>query len=506
MNSVESPQRVIVNTGVQYLRALIAFVVTLYTARVVLANLGFDDYGIYSVIAGVVTMLSFIQGNLARTSQRYLAFYQGKGDRESVIRIFNNCVCTQLIVAVILCGLLLLSTPLVFRYLLNIATDRLASAHIVYYLSVAMLFFNLLGTPYLAALITRENIVYSSIVQIADALLKIPIAQSLIYISDNKLEWYSLMLCGISVFNLLCYVVYCHLKYEECRSFSFRSFDPGIFKDMFSFMGWNVYGTLCVTGRTHGIALLLNNFFTVTINSAYGIANQVMGQLSFVSNSLTNAINPRIIKAEGAGDRRRMLRLTEISCKFSFILLSVIVIPAVLHIDTILKIWLGKVPDYTSLFCVFILLSALIDQLTVNLTAANHAVGNVKSFNLRLYTIKLMTLPVAWFILRMGWPVKWVMVDYLAFETICAVARLIFIHDTTGLSYGSFFRNVLFPVLPVVAVNAVVCYLASRYLDGWWFLLTFCISLAVTLAVTLTISLNDEEKELGREIFKMKKR
>lgn len=497
----ESPRRVVVNTAAQYLRALISFVVTLYTARVVLANLGVSDYGIFSVIAGVVAMLSFIQGNLAKTSQRFLAFYQGKGDKATVVKVFNNCVCTQLIVAVALCGMLLALTPVVFRWLLNIAPDRLQSAHTVYYLTVGMLFFNLLSTPYLAALITRENIVYSSIVQIVDALLKLPIAISLIYISDNKLEWYSLMMAGITVFNLLCYYGYCRISYEECKGFSFRSFDGKMFKEMFSFMGWNVYGTACWTARTQGIALMLNNFFTVAINSAYGIANQVMGQISFVSNSLTNAINPRIIKAEGAGDRPRMLHLTEISCKYSFLLLSIIVIPAVLHMDTILGIWLKEVPEFTSMFCSWILVSALVDQLTVNLNAANHAVGNVKEFNLKLYSIKLLTLPVAWLILKMGWPLVWVMVDYLAFEAVCAAARLVFIHDTTGLSYRSYFRTVLLPVLPVLAVNTAACWLVSRHLSGWWFVVTFAVSAGVTIGMTLLTASKGSEKEVLISIF-----
>ena len=70
-------------------------------------------------------------------------------------------------------------------------------------------------------------------------------------------------------------------------------------------MGWNVYGTCCIVGRGQGVAILLNNFYSAAINAAYGIGNQVAGQLNFLSNALTTAINPQIIKAEGAGDRQK---------------------------------------------------------------------------------------------------------------------------------------------------------------------------------------------------------
>ena len=75
---------------------------------------------------------------------------------------------------------------------------------------------------------------------------------------------------------------------------------------------------------------------------AYGIGNQVAGSVEFLSNALTTAINPQIIKAEGAGDRQKMFRLAEISCKFSFLLMSMISVPAFIFMDKLLAIWLRK--------------------------------------------------------------------------------------------------------------------------------------------------------------------
>ena len=170
-----------------------------------MANLGVNDYGIYSLIGGVVALLAFIQNNLSRTIQRYLSFYQGKNDLFMVVKIFNNSVTTQLIIAIVLCGTLALMTDIVFVYLVNISPDRLVSAKYVYWLMLGSLFFNLLSTPYLAALIARENMVYSSIIQIIDSILKIPVALSLIWISSNKLEWYSFLSFCIVILNYFCY-------------------------------------------------------------------------------------------------------------------------------------------------------------------------------------------------------------------------------------------------------------------------------------------------------------
>ena len=160
-----------------------------------------------------------------------------------------------------------------------------------------------------------------------------------------------------------------------------------LFKEMFSFMGWNVYGTCCIVGRGQGVAILLNNFYSAAINAAYGIGNQVAGQLNFLSNALTTAINPQIIKAEGAGDRQKMFRLAEISCKFSFLLMSMISVPAFIFMDKLLAIWLREVPDYTTMFCRMFLLAIQIDLLTMNMAVANQAVGNVKVYSICILSL-----------------------------------------------------------------------------------------------------------------------
>jgi len=70
---------------------------SLYTVRIVLLTLGDSDYGIYTLIAGVVSMLSFITNSLVVTTQRFVSFYQGKGDVRKVKDVFNNSLIFMLL-------------------------------------------------------------------------------------------------------------------------------------------------------------------------------------------------------------------------------------------------------------------------------------------------------------------------------------------------------------------------------------------------------------------------
>lgn len=493
---MNASSRVIINTIAQYTRTFFSVLINLYTSRVVLANLGVDDFGIYSLVAGVISLFSFIQTDLSRTTQRYLSYNHGKKNQSMLIQIFNNSVCTQLMIGIILCLILFLVTPLVFSHLLNISADKIPAAKTVYWLVIVSLFFDMQCAPYLAALIARENIIFTSLVSLGDTVLKLPVALSLIFISANKLQWYTLMTSLVIVLNFIIYWSYCHRKYDECRHFSFRSFRKELFVEMLSFMGWNVYGTMCIVGRTQGVAILLNRFFSTAVNAAYGIGGQVSGQISFLSTAITTAMNPQIIKAEGSGNRKRMFRLVEISCKYSFLLLSVLAIPAILYMDVILDLWLVQVPEYTSMFCKMIVLAVLIDLTTLNLNTANQAIGNVKIYSICINTIKIITLPVSYLVLKNGTDPFMVMVVYVALEALCAASRVVFLHININLSIKSYLINVFAVIAFIAIVNSLICYLLTQYLYGWRILFVFFNSAIITGLLTCVIGLKPDEKSV----------
>lgn len=501
---MSSSKRVLINTLSQYIRTVISVIVTLYTSRIVLQNLGVDDYGIYNLVAGVIALLSFFSDSLSTTTQRYLSYNQGRNDTLMMKKIFNNSVFTQTLISIVLCSLLAFCTPIVFNRLLNIAPDRIFAAKSVYYFMIASLFANFQSTPYKAALIAHENIVYSSLVQILDALLKIPIAISLIYISQDKLIWYSGMSFGIVSLNLVLYFSYCVLKYPECRGIKLFDFDLQLSKEMFSFMWWMIYSSGCVAARTQGIAILLNRSFSTAVNAAYGIGQQVSGQFMFLSNALTTAMRPLIIRAEGAGNREKMFRLCEITCKLAFILLGCVSIPAIIHMDDLLGIWLVEVPEHTAMFCRYFLTACWIDELTLALMYANQAVGNVKIYSLWVNSIKITTIPIIWLLLKFDYHLSILMLAFVIIESICMISRLVFLKINIHLSIRHFMNNVVYPIIAPIILTAVIVLYVSQYIDGWLCLINFIISPIVLLSMLLLFGLKSDEKSIIRNIITRK--
>lgn len=494
---MNNSSRVVLNTIAQYIKTFFNILFTLYATRVILETLGDDDFGIYTLIAGVVAMLSFITNALSTTTQRYLSYNQGKGDLKIVTTVFCNSLVIHIIIGLLLSILLLALTPFLYNGILNIPVERIESSKIVYYWVVFMLFVTFITTPYRACLISHENIVYLSIIDFLDGLFKVIIAIMLTHIHSDKLESYAMMMFLIQLFNFLAISIYAFIKYEECIFPRISLISRSIVREMGSFAGWNVYSMGCVIGRTQGVAIALNHFLGAAINTAYGLGFQISGYINFLSESLLNALRPQIMKSEGCGDRKKMLLLSEFASKYSFFLLSILAIPCIAEMPSLLHLWLGKIPDNAILFCRMVMLAALMDSLTIGLISANQAIGNVKTYSLVVNTLKLLTLPFVIVCLFLKTDIVFVAVLYVSFEFLCAMTRLPFLSKYGGLDISHFVNNVfcklIVPLLCVIVLN-ILCVYFSDF--EYRFLLTFLVTFLIYPLLFYRFSMSKDERLL----------
>jgi len=81
---------------------LLTMGVSLYTSRVVLATLGVEDFGIYGVVGGVVSMFTFLNSAMTSSTQRYLTFGLGKNNQEWLKKIFSAIILIHCSIALII--------------------------------------------------------------------------------------------------------------------------------------------------------------------------------------------------------------------------------------------------------------------------------------------------------------------------------------------------------------------------------------------------------------------
>ena len=499
---MEASNRIIVNTIAQYVRTIINMVLSLYSSRLVLDILGVDDYGVYSLVAGVVSMLSFLTNSLVGSTQRYLSVSQGKGDIQHLKEVFNNSLVIHILLGLATSVVLFGLTPFIFDGFLNIPADRIETAKGLYALVVVMVCFSFIASPYRALLVSHENIVYTSIVDVLDGVLKVILVLLLPHIPFDKLLAYGVITLSIQLFNLLMFSVYSHVKYEECMLPRVRQLSWSFVKELSAFTGWILYSSVCTTARNQGVAIVLNRAFGAVINAAYGIGLQISGMLAFVGTSFNNAIAPQLMAAEGGHDRKKMLQLAEAQSKFSFILMAMFGIPAMFQMKTLLQIWLVEVPENTVMFGCMFLSMQIVDMLSTGLAMANRAIGNIGKYTVVSYTPKLLILPVVWGILKVGLPLVTVAILMFAVETLCMLLRIYMFRNESWFDIKSFIHSVILKNIFPVLVSVLICVLCSLFISDnlACFIVTFVVSVIGYVAASYYTSLNGMEKDVVNSV------
>lgn len=490
-----SANRLVLNTMSQYCKTIINILLSFYSTNLILNSLGVSDYGIYSLIAGVVSMLSFVNNALIVTTQRFLSFYHGSNAKDKLRMIFGNSLLLHLVLGIGIVGFIEIVGFFLFDGFFNIPEERIVVAKIIYHIVAVILYITFVTAPFRALFIARENIVYVSVVDIIDGILKVVLAVFLSGVSFDKLLVYGYGMLCISLFNLLAYSIYSLRKYEEC-SLKIKKCNFEYIKELSGFAGWSMYSTGCIVGRTQGVAIVLNKFFGTIINAAFGIALQVSGAISFLSQSFLNSMSPQIVKAEGSGNRHGMLLLSLKACKFSTLISASVVLPCVFEMPRLLELWLGNVPDHSVFFCRIVLLTSLVDQISIGLGSANQAVGNIRNYSIFVNTVKLFTVPVIFIGIKLGMSVYSVMWLYVVFEAICALIRIPFLKHTAGLVISDYINNVLKKIILPILFMSTVCWMFVYCIEcDYRFLLTFSVSIFLYFVLVYFVALTDGERK-----------
>lgn len=493
---MEASKRMFINTIVQYAKAIINTGLSLYTVRLILLALGKSDYGVYSLIAGVISLLGFIQNAMVITTQRYLSYYYGKNNIDYVRKIFSNSLILHLIIGVALSLFILFFKNYLCKDFLNIADNRREAALIVYIMAIGMMFVTFITAPFKALFIAKENIIFVSVIEIIDGFLKLILAIIVLRLEIDKLISYSIMMFGIVGFEFFIYVWFAIANFKECKISTIKEdLQFQILKNLAGFAGWTTYGMASVIIRTQGIAILLNKFFGTILNAAYGIAIQCYGAVSFIATSIINAMNPQIMKAEGANDRNKMMVLAAKESKFIVALMALLFIPLITEMNSILKVWLNSIPPYACFLTQCLLISFLIDQTTYGLHTANQAVGKIKVYTLIMYTPKILVLPACYIALHFNYGIESVMYIYLAVEFIVAMSRLPFMHYEINLDILKYIKEVTIKQIAIAIIISIVCVILNHTISTQnSFLMTIPLSIVLNIPTVWFIALDKNER------------
>ena len=491
---MQTTSRVALNTVIQYLQLIINVLLGLLTVRIVLASLGESDYGVYNVVAGVVTLLSFVGTSLSQTSIRFLSVSLGKNDVQHTRTTFQRCFWLHFRMAALLILLLFGAGLFLFDGFLNIPANRIPTARMVYVCMLCSLFLGIVKTPFSALLVAQEHFVFIAIIGMTDSICKLLVALVVSNVMSDKLAVYGWLMAGISVLDFICYATYAKLRFSNMVSLRRTSFQS--MGEVAGFPGWTLLDVMGSVLNRQGYAVLLNRYFGPVTNSVFALASQVEGHMYTVSASVINAMKPQIMKSQGAGNTERMFRLSMTAGKFGYSLMALITIPLIVMLPEVLDLWLEKVPEGTALFARLMVVACMMEQLTRGLVHANQAVGNIKWFSIIVSGLRMMALPLSWaafFFFHA--PAYAAIIIFVCCETIGSLSRVIVLARISDFNPSVFPRDVLFRLLLPTLASIAVCVLLYSFMGGvWGMLAVLAVSACVYLAVFYFCGLTVMEK------------
>ncbi|WPX41449.1 lipopolysaccharide biosynthesis protein [Akkermansia sp. N21116] len=453
-NHSSSNRRLAKNTLMLYARMLLVMFVTLYTSRVVLRVLGVEDYGIYSVVGGIVVSFSILSNAMSGAISRFITFSLGQGDIEKVRKLFGLsvsilfCIGVLIIVCAEIIGSYLLNTQM------NIPCNRIGAVNILFQFSLAIFIIRLFSVPFNALIISNERMSIYAYFGIGEALLQLIVVFVLQLYPVDKLIMYGFLLSAVTLIYVIMQYVYCRNTFST--QMARPTFDKGLFKEMASFAGWNFIGTSAGILKNQGVDIIVNVFTGVAINAARGIALQVNTAVASFSENFITALRPQIIKTYVADDKDHLNFLVEQGARFSGYLLLFITIPLILETNTLLQLWLKVVPPHTGTFARLQLIDAVAMSLSQTLIIVLLATGKIRNYQLVVGGITLLNMPLSWLLLYCGFPVWVTYVVSISLNILCLVCRLLFANHLANIAIARYLRKVVIHVIIVACASVVL--------------------------------------------------
>lgn len=400
--SISDNRRIAKNTLYMYIRMIVMMVISLFTTRITFRLLGVDNYGIYNIVGSIIVFFTFINQALTTATRRYITAEIVTGTPESCQNVFNIARKSHGIIAIAIFVIAEVVGLWIVNRILNIPSDRMFAANVVYQLSIISALVGIMQAPYTAAITAHEKMSIYAYYSVIEAALKLMGVLLLYVIAGDKLIIYAIIILVCSVSMQLLYRFYCKRHFPECKYL--KSNDIPLLKEMFNFMGWSLFGQAAVVLTNQGVSVLVNMFFSVAANAAMGISNQITHIVSNFVNSFQTAFQPQITKLYVKRDFDELVRLTIRSSRISSYLVMFFMVPIIFQVDNFLTLWLGDYPEFAVEFCIYTLLAIYLDTIAAPFWMINYSDTKLRSYQIGSAVIFSLCFFIGWFVLRLGLP------------------------------------------------------------------------------------------------------
>ena len=501
--ATSNSKRLAVNTFYMYIRMFLLMIISIYTSRVLLQQLGVEDYGIYNLVGSVVALFASIRSFMTSPTQRFLNFEMGKNNPDRLNTIFN----VSFLINIGICIIFVILSELVglwfFEYKVNVEPERLFAAKVVFQVSILSAVVGILTISYEAVIVANERFNFYAIISILEAALKLGVIYLLSFLPYDKLITYGVLVFLSSIVIWGGYVIYCRIHFPESK-LRFK-WDKSLFKDMSGMAGWVFFGNMGYSFMHQGLNMMLNVFGGAIVNTARGVAYQVQGAISHFLGSISRSTVPYSTKLYAQHDFTKYFKLIFITAKLQFVVYACLALPCFVYADRLLQLWLGQIPEYSVDFLRAVLIYGLTRCFQSPFLSVFDTANKLKGFEITNLCFMSVSFLFAFLSLKFGFPFHYCFLIMAVFELLNFLAYNYVSMRTCKLPFEQMTLRVFIPVLASLASCGSVCYGVMKLFgdsNGLVWLASSALMALIVIVLSMLICFNREERKIFISIIK----
>lgn len=458
-------RRIALNIAATYGRSLFALACGLFSGRWALMALGEVDYGLMGVVGGLTAFIAFFNGLLAGAIGRFYAFSVGQarvagtqGEGLEVCRQwFNSAVLihTALPLALMAVGYPIGEYALRHAWL-SIPPERVEACVWVFRFVCLSCLVGMVNVPFTAMYTAKQYIAELTVYSVATTSLNVIFLYYMVSHPGVWLAKYALWTCLLSVVPQGIICLRAMKVFPECRFRRAYLWDWKRTKALCHYAGWQFFGCFGAMLRGQGIAILVNRGFGPAANASVAVGGALAGHCDTLAGSMVGAFALAITNACGARDFGRMRAMAYRTCKIGTLLTLIFALPLALEVDEVLRLWLKTPPTYAAGLCLCVLAMTLVDKTAVGHMLAVNANGRIARYQAVLGTSLILTLPIAWLFVRLGWGIYSVGYAMILTMMFCAWGRVWFARRLVGMSARHWLFRIFLPLVALAALCGAV--------------------------------------------------
>ena len=491
----QANKRIAKNTLVIYGQMILRMFLGLFTSRLALEALGVSDFGLNSVVGGVVVLFTFISNSLSGTTVRFINVERGKPNGD-LNKIFNVCNVLHIAMAIFLFILLEAGGVYYIHHYLNIDPGGESDAMFVFQVSTILCCLGIINVPFASLFNATEKFMFTAVVEISVKVVQLGLLFWLLTYEGSRIRAFALIETLTTMTSFVVYHYYAYRRWSEVVRWKFIK-GWQIYKEVLVFSSYNLLQTLAIMGRGQGSVLLINYFFGTVVNGAFAVARTVERNVSPIANNFHAAAAPQITQSYSSGDMERVFYLTSRVGKYCMLLMMLAFFPLWAELDFILHIWLVKVPEGALIFSQMILLIVLVSITHGGLIHVINASGKVGTFRVTYSILMLLCIPVGFMILKTGSPAYMLLALFVVADIIYRIIQLYLMHFILHFPVLNFCLRTYIPValasLPVIVCQAFTSYIQSE--SSLWHTIHIVIIFLLTAFSAYYIGLRKHERE-----------